>query len=439
MTPEKFQRHLKPRLPPFDSPVGSEEQVADLFAKASSSSIKQLASKLGKRLVELDTFKKKVQTPKTLQRISFLERDLDRLNAEMWNVSNHDKTRRTSPRELFNMFRLARGRPQPIQFAQTPTLEYKGDHHSDSDAANETQLATTDHEKIEMVKKVKFRNNDNPKSKRILDESGARHDPQREDINMPRDIDADKLRTIIKGLQNNKAPGPYQVPNEAIKLGMELLLPQLITSSYKLQGQYHRYAIEGCKLYERILADMMLDVLKENLHLLLATQFGNKTTTEALQYLFRIIYGNWCSRSNDVVTILGLDMSSAYDNFYRQKLLQTLYDKDFPKWFVDIIGRVLSLRDATLRLPGIISERFGINTGIPQGSPLSTVLFYFFVSPLVERTFPPRRIYVDGRKETVHLYQFSCVDDIYFIAVSGIYEINYRGLEILHEQVTHRR
>ncbi|PCD42255.1 hypothetical protein AU210_004785 [Fusarium oxysporum f. sp. radicis-cucumerinum] len=414
MTPEKFQRHLKPRLPPFDSPVGSEEQVADLFAKevlrsqASSSSIKQLASKLGKRLVELDTFKKKVQTPKTLQRISFLERDLDRLNAEMWNVSNHDKTRRTSPRELFNMFRLARGRPQPIQFAQTPTLEYKGDHHSDSDAANETQLATTDHEKIEMIKKVKFRNNDNPKSKRILDESGARHDPQREDINMPRDIDAEKLRTIIRGLQNNKAPGPYQVPNEAIKLGMELLLPYFLLgfraclnlslhpTNFKdsiivmllkageevdKPESYRPISLLSTvsKLCERILADMMLDVLKENPHFLLATQFGNKTTTEALQYLFRIIYGTWCSRSNDVVTILGLDMSSAYDNFYRQKLLQTLYDKDFPKWFVDIIGRVLSLRDATLRLPGIISERFGMNTGIPQGLPLSTVLFSLFL------------------------------------------------------------
>ncbi|KAK2483525.1 hypothetical protein H9L39_05317 [Fusarium oxysporum f. sp. albedinis] len=388
----------------------------------------------------------------------------------MWNVSNHDKTRRTSPRELFNVFRLARGRPQPIQFAQTPTLEYKGDRHSDSDAANETQLATTDHEKIEMIKKVKFRNNDNPKSKRILDESGARHDPQREDINinMPRDIDADKLRTIIKGLQNNKAPGPYQVPNEAIKLGMELLLPYFLLgfraclnlslhpTNFKdsiivmllkagkeadKPESYRPISLLSTvsKLYERILADMMLDVLKENPHFLLATQFGNKTTTEALQYLFRIIYSTWCSRSNDVVTILGLDMSSAYDNFYRQKLLQTLYDKDFPKWFVDIIGRVLSLRDATLRLPGIISERFGMNTGIPQGSPLSTVLFYFFISPLVERTYPPRRIYVDGRKETVHLYQFSCVDDIYFFAVSGIYEINYRGLEILHEQVTHRR
>ncbi|RKK76393.1 hypothetical protein BFJ69_g7043 [Fusarium oxysporum] len=193
------------------------------------------------------------------------------------------------------------------------------------------------------------------------------------------------------------------------------------------------------KLYERILADMMLDVLKENPHLLPATQFGNKIITEALQYLFRIIYSTWCSRSNDVVTILDLDMSSAYDNVYLQKLLQTLYDKGFPKWFVDIIGCVLSLRDATLRLPSIISERFGLGNGSPQGSPLPIILFYFFVSPLVERTFPPRRIYVDGRKETIHLYQFSCVDDIYFIAVSGIYEINYRELEILHEQVTHRR
>ncbi|KAL7765738.1 hypothetical protein ACKLNR_003654 [Fusarium oxysporum f. sp. zingiberi] len=189
------------------------------------------------------------------------------------------------------------------------------------------------------------------------------------------------------------------------------------------------------KLYERILADMMLDVLKRNPHHLPATQFGNKTTTEALQYLFHIIYSTWCSRSNDVVTILGLDMSSAYDNVYRQKLLQTLYDKGFPKWFVDIIGCVLSLRDTTLRLPSIISERFGLDNGSPQGSPLSIVLFYFFVSPLVERTFPPRRIYVDGRKETVRIYQFSFVDDVYFIAVSRSYAINCKGLEILHEQM----
>ncbi|KAL9573277.1 hypothetical protein ACKAV7_002962 [Fusarium commune] len=368
--------------------------------------LKKLASKLRKPLAELDTIRKKVQTPKTLQRISFLEHDLDRLNAEMWNVSNHDKTRRPSPRKLFNVFRLASGKSQPIQFPQTPTLEYKGDHHSDSDAANETQLATTDQEKIEMIKKVKFRNNENPESKRILDEPDPRHDPQREDINMPRDINADKLRTIIKGLQNNKAPGPYQVPNEAIKLGMELLLP---------------YFLLGFRVY-----------LNLSLH---PVNFRDSIIVMLLKYLFHIIYGTWCSKSNGIVMILGLDMSSAYDNFYCQKLLQTLYDKAFPKWLINIFGCILSLRDATIRLPGIISERFGLNTGIPQGSPLSTVLFHFFVSPLVERTFPPRRIYVDGRKETVRLYQFSFMDDVYFIAVSRSYGINCRGLEILHEQI----
>ncbi|KAI1047149.1 hypothetical protein LB505_010119 [Fusarium chuoi] len=481
ITPNKFQRYLKPRLPPLDSPVGNEEQVVAFFAKVidalhvtmmenvprrscglrpQAQRTTQLASKLRKRLAELDDLKKKDQTPKTLKRILFLERDIDKLNTEMWSESDRDKTRPPSARAFFNVFRLARGRSQPLQFAQTPTLKYEGD----SDAGNEPQLAVTDEQKIEMIKKVKFRNNNNPESTRILEEPGPRHDPKREDIYIPRDVDAEKLRTIIKGLKNNKAPGPDKVPNEAIKLGMELLLPYFVLgfraclnlslhpANFKdsiivmllkagkepdKPESYRPISLLSTvgKLYERILADMMLDVLKEHPHLLPATQFGNKTTTEALQYLFRIIYSTWCSNSDDVVTILGLDMSSAYDNVYRQKLLQTLYDKGFPMWFVDIIGLVLSLRDATMRLPGIISEPFELNTGIPQGSPISTVLFFFFVSPLVERTFPPRRIYVDGRKETVRLYQFSFVDDVYYIAVSRSYTINCRGLEILHEQM----
>ncbi|KAF5714860.1 hypothetical protein FMUND_7241 [Fusarium mundagurra] len=384
VTPAKFQHHLKPRLPPLDSSLDNEDQVVSFFAKI-----------------------------------------IDALHVTMTeNV----------PRRV--------GRSQPLQFAQTLTLEYKGD----SEDGNETQFAVSDDEKVEMIKKVKFRNNNNPESKRILDEPGPRHDPQREDINMPRSIDAEKLRKIIKGLKNNKAPGPDKVPNEAIKLGMELLLPyfdSIIVMLLKTGKEpdkpesYRPISLLSTvgKLYERILTDMMLDVLKEHPHLLPATQFGNKTTTEALQYLFRIIYSTWCSNSDDVVTILGLDMSSAYDNVYRQKLLQILYDKGFPRWFVDIIGLVLSQRDATLRLPGIVSKLFELNTGIPQGSPLSTILFYFFVCPLVEQTFPPRRIYVDGRKETVRLYQFSFVDDVYYIAVSRSYAINCRGLEILHEQM----
>ncbi|KAF5637085.1 hypothetical protein F25303_8025 [Fusarium sp. NRRL 25303] len=481
ITPNKFQRHLKPRLPPLDSPVGKEEQVVAFFAKVidalhvtmmenvpkrscglrpQAQRTMQLASKLRERLAKLDDIKKKDQTPKTLKRILFLERDIDRLNTEMWSDSDSDKTRPPSTRAFFNVFRLARDRSQPLQFAQIPTLKYEGD----SDAGNKPQLAVADQQKIEMIKKVKFRNNNNPESTRILEEPGPRHDPKREDIHIPRDVDTEKLRTIIKGLKNNNAPGPNKVPNEAIKLGMELLLPYFVLgfraclnlslrpANFKdsiivmllkagkepdKPESYRPISLLSTvgKLYERILADMMLDALKEHPHLLPATQFGNKITTEALQYLFRIICSTWCSNSDDVVTILDLDMSSAYDNVYRQKLLQTLYNKGFPRWFVDIIGLVLSLRDATMRLPGIISEPFELNTGIPQGSPISTVLFFFFVSPLVERTFPPRRIYVDGRKETVRLYQFPFVDDVYYIAVSRSYTINCRGLEILHEQM----
>ncbi|KAF5641733.1 uncharacterized protein FTJAE_3992 [Fusarium tjaetaba] len=245
ITPSKFQHHLKPRLPPLDSPLDNEDQIVSFFAKIIDAlhvtmtenvprrscglrpqalRAKELATKLRKRLAELDALKKKDQTPKTLRRISFVERDLARLNIEMWGESNRDETRRPSSKELFNVFRLARGKSQPLQFTQTPTLEYK----CDSEDVNETKFAESDYDKVEMIKKVKFRNNNNPESKRILDEPGPRHDPQREDIDMPRSIDAEKLRKIIKGLKNNKAPGPDKVPNEAIKLGMEPLLPYFV-------------------------------------------------------------------------------------------------------------------------------------------------------------------------------------------------------------------
>ncbi|KAF4434882.1 hypothetical protein FACUT_7542 [Fusarium acutatum] len=306
----------------------------------------------------------------------------------MWNESNPDKTRRPSTRELFN-------------------------------------------EKIEITEKVKFRSNNNPESERVLDEPGSRHDPQREDINMPRHVDSEKLRTIIKSLKNNKAPDSDKVSQEAIKLDMELLLPYFVFGFRAcLNLSLHHANFKDSIIVMLLKAGKEPDLPESYRPISLLSTVGKLYG----RILADVMLITWCSNSDDVVTILGLDMSSAYDNVYRQKLLQTLYDKGFHRWFVDIIGLVLSLRDATLRLYDIISKSFSLNTGIPQGSPLSTVLF-FFVSPLVERTFPPRRIYVDGRKEAVRLYQFAFVDDVYYIAVSRSYAINCRGLEILHEQM----
>ena len=43
----------------------------------------------------------------------------------------------------------------------------------------------------------------------------------------------------------------------------------------------------------------------------------------------------------------------------------------------------LTGRSTRIRLPGHLSDAFPTNTGIPQGSPISLILFLLFNTPLV--------------------------------------------------------
>lgn len=61
---------------------------------------------------------------------------------------------------------------------------------------------------------------------------------------------------------------------------------------------------------------------------------------------------------NLIVTIMCLDMGGAYDNVFRQKLLEMLVEKGMPRWVVDFIKSFLSNRRAHFEMPGLVSEPF---------------------------------------------------------------------------------
>jgi hypothetical protein len=52
----------------------------------------------------------------------------------------------------------------------------------------------------------------------------------------------------------------------------------------------------------------------------------------------------------------------------------------FSKW----VGSFISNRTTTLCLPGYNTDAFPTHTGVPQGSPLSPILFLFYNANLVE-------------------------------------------------------
>ncbi|KAG5787022.1 hypothetical protein H9Q69_013907 [Fusarium xylarioides] len=334
-------------------------------------------------------------------------------------------------------------------------------HPREEDEEDE-KVAKTPEEKVDLFKKVIFRANDGPKSCRAPVPADSTH--RRKELHIRQNLTDEELEELIRGLPRWKSTGPDEVPYEAIQLGGGLLRNHLLrVFQVCLQMSYHPanfkdailvmvrksakpanlptswrpLALLSClgKILEKIVASRMQETLKANPHLLPARQFGWRTTSEALEYMLDKVYSAWAM--GKVVTIMGLDISGAYDNVWRQALIQTLADKGFPRWIVNMIQSFLSDRTAIFNLPGIISERFDLNTGVPQGSPLSPILFLFFAAPLLQRakTFTNHPVEVDGKRSKVDLFAFAFVDDIYLMAISDNYAANCKGLEFLHEGV----
>ena len=90
------------------------------------------------------------------------------------------------------------------------------------------------------------------------------------------------------------------------------------------------------------------------------------------------------------------------------------------KWgygeLVPWVEAFLTGRSTRIRLPGHLSDVFPTPTGIPQGSPISPILFLLFNTPLVKNCSLTTGY---GRTEA-----FGWVDDVCILAVSNSYEEN---------------
>ncbi|EKJ70496.1 hypothetical protein FPSE_09357 [Fusarium pseudograminearum CS3096] len=287
-------------------------------------------------------------------------------------------------------------------------------------------------------------------------------------VNISKDLTEDELLAILKDIKTGKSTGEDEIPNEAIRLGQEALFPYLLDGfraciRLRTHPECFKKAIIVMiakpgkdpnhpnsyrpitllshigKLYEKIIANKITRAIRENPDMLPPTQFGGKSTTEALLYMINVIHDAWYSPHDKVVTILSLDMSGAFDNVLRDKVLEEMARVGLPAWIIETVASFLSDRDAKMRMPGIVSDEFELNTGIPQGSPLSPILFLIFAAPLLNDLgshLGMQKIFTnEGRECWVDLYAFAFVDDIYFIAVSNSYQLNCEGITRLHTEL----
>ncbi|SPJ72671.1 uncharacterized protein FTOL_02400 [Fusarium torulosum] len=285
-------------------------------------------------------------------------------------------------------------------------------------------------------------------------------DPHRTQHTMAQELTSEEVALVIHKLPTGKAAGPDLIANEAMKMVAKQLVPylhHLFTACFEL-GHHPRafkhastvmlrkpgkatyeepkswrpIALLPCmgKLLEKIFTNRLKELaMKESL--LPNLQFGlpGRCTTKALQFMLNNVYDAW-HRPQSLVTLMGLDITGAYDRVDRVKLMKILEDAGLRDWMLSYVWSFLSDRSTDMKLPGFTSSKFWVNIGIPQGSPLSPILFLFFSSPILAKA-------AEYKEENyrVTIQAFAYVDDTYLMASSNNYATNCKALKECHDRI----
>ncbi|KJZ69369.1 hypothetical protein HIM_11230 [Hirsutella minnesotensis 3608] len=140
------------------------------------------------------------------------------------------------------------------------------------------------------------------------------------------------------------------------------------------------------KILEAVVAER-ISYAVETYGLLPANHFGarkRRSAEQALLLLQEQVYKAW--RNHKVLSLISFDVTGAYNGVCKERLLERMKARGIPAELVRWIDAFCSERTASLVVNGFTSEQQELpQAGLPQGSPLSPILFLFFNADLVQR------------------------------------------------------
>lgn len=138
------------------------------------------------------------------------------------------------------------------------------------------------------------------------------------------------------------------------------------------------------KILESVIAERISHAV-ETYGLLPTNHFGarkQRSAEQALLLLQEEIYTAW--RGRKIVSLISFDVKGAYNGVCKERLLQRMTARGMPEELCRWVEAFCSERTASLQLNGQTSTtRHVPQAGLPQGSPLSLILFLFFNADLV--------------------------------------------------------
>lgn len=172
------------------------------------------------------------------------------------------------------------------------------------------------------------------------------------------------------------------------KQARTVVIPKPGKPDYTAPSAYRPIALLNTlsKLYEKLLTKHLSEQVERQQLLHDGHYRGrpNKSGHEALTHLVSWIKREW-SRGN-VVGALFADVKSAFPSVHHPRLLNILEKKGFHSQTVNLLHNFLHARRTTLAFDGFESKAFELTHGLPQGSPLSPLLYLLYNNALLEFT-----------------------------------------------------
>jgi hypothetical protein len=375
-----------------------------------------------------------------------------------WRNTLDDASR--DPRQLWNLERWARLRshlpPEPLSL---PALRRSGD--------DATPAAVKHADKAQVLAQRFF-----PQS--IADLRDVRLDLEDEShqrFAVDQVVTEADIAHILKTTGAWKAPGPDLLPTgflKACKAPLAKLLAELATAClqrghYPTQfraakvvvlrkpgktiaqqqtaGAYRPISLLNSmgKVIEKAISSRIAAAAEEQ-GLLPETQMGNRpdrSTDLAIKLVVDATHTAW--RHGAVASLLQLDIKGAFDTVNHTRLLYTLQQQGFPLWIVRWVRSFLDRRTASLYFDGESTPPHRITAGVPQGSPLSPILFLLYTASLYTLLQDQGGLIAVGFADDLNLLAFGKDTQVTRRYLEGAWQICHqwaqtRGMEFAPEK-----
>ena len=143
-----------------------------------------------------------------------------------------------------------------------------------------------------------------------------------------------------------------------------------------------------------------------------------RSTEVALALLLRQIRTAW-ENPGAIATVLSLDVSRAFDQVLRDRLVHKIRRRRVPRSIYGQVDSFISNWRTTLAFNDQELEAFSLPGGIPQGSPLSPILFLFYNAELLKRC----------ERRDLRVSAVGFIDDVNLIAYGDSTNNNCRSLQ----------